>query len=48
MTQGNQDPVEWNDIIGSGARKEELARQFWGQQLTAQNRYCGGYVAHWL
>ena len=28
MTQGNQDPVEWNDIIGSGARKEELARQF--------------------
>lgn len=28
MTQGNQDPVEWNDIIGSGARKEELVRQF--------------------
>ena len=28
MTQGNQDPVEWNDIIGTGARKEELARQF--------------------
>lgn len=28
MTQGNQDPVEWNDIIGSGVRKEELARQF--------------------
>ena len=28
MTQGNQDPVEWNDIIGSSARKEELARQF--------------------
>lgn len=28
MTQGNQDPVEWNDIIGSAARKEELARQF--------------------
>ncbi|MCC8070582.1 MAG: type I restriction endonuclease subunit R [Bacteroidales bacterium] len=28
MTQGNQDPVEWNDIIGSAARKAELARQF--------------------
>lgn len=28
MTQGNQDPVEWNDIIGSAAHKEELARQF--------------------
>lgn len=28
MTQGNQDPVEWNDIIGSGVRKEELARHF--------------------
>ena len=28
MTQGNQDPVEWNDIIGSSAHKQELARQF--------------------
>lgn len=28
MTQGNQDPVEWNDIIGSNAHKIELARQF--------------------
>lgn len=28
MTQGNQDPVEWNDIIGPDARKEELARRF--------------------
>ena len=28
MTQGNQDPVEWNDIIGSPAHKEELARKF--------------------
>lgn len=28
MTQGNQDPVEWNEIIGSAAHKEELARQF--------------------
>ena len=28
MTRGNQDPVEWNDIIGPAARKEELARQF--------------------
>lgn len=28
MTQGNQDPVEWNDIIGSNAHKMELARQF--------------------
>lgn len=28
MTQGNQDPVEWNDIIGSSARKTELARLF--------------------
>jgi len=28
MTRGNQDPVEWNDIIGSATRKEELARQF--------------------
>lgn len=28
MTQGNQDPVEWNDIIGPPARKKELARQF--------------------
>ena len=28
MTQGNQDPVEWNDIIGSAAHKQELARQF--------------------
>lgn len=28
MTQGNQDPAEWNDIIGSAAHKQELARQF--------------------
>lgn len=28
MTQGNQDPVEWNDIIGSAAHKQEFARQF--------------------
>lgn len=28
MTQGNQDPVEWYDIIGSNARKEEMARLF--------------------
>jgi len=28
MTQGNQDPVEWNDIIGSAEHKKELARQF--------------------
>ena len=28
MTQGNQDPAEWNDIIGSAAHKEELARKF--------------------
>lgn len=28
MTQGNQDPSEWNDIIGSAAHKQELARQF--------------------
>lgn len=28
MTQGNQDPEEWNEIIGSGARKDELARRF--------------------
>ena len=28
MTRGNQDPVEWNDIIGPATRKEELARQF--------------------
>ncbi len=28
MTQGNQDPAEWNDIIGSSAHKQELARQF--------------------
>lgn len=28
MTQGNQDPVEWNDIIGSATHKEELARKF--------------------
>lgn len=28
MTQGNQDPVEWNDIIGSSAHKQELARKF--------------------
>lgn len=28
MTQGNQDPVEWNDIIGSSVHKQELARQF--------------------
>ena len=28
MTQGNQDPVEWNDIIGSAAHKQELARRF--------------------
>lgn len=28
MTQGNQDPAEWNDIIGSPAHKQELARQF--------------------
>lgn len=28
MTQDNQDPVEWNDIIGSAAHKAELARQF--------------------
>lgn len=28
MTQGNQDPVEWNDIIGSSAHKQELARLF--------------------
>lgn len=28
MTQGNQDPAEWNDIIGSSAHKQVLARQF--------------------
>ena len=28
MTQGNQDPAEWNEIIGSAAHKQELARQF--------------------
>ena len=28
MTQGNQDPAEWNDIIGSSAYKQELARRF--------------------
>lgn len=28
MTQGNQDPAEWNDIIGSSVHKQELARQF--------------------
>ncbi len=28
MTQGNQDPAEWNDIIGSPTHKQELARQF--------------------
>lgn len=28
MTQGNQDPAEWNDIIGSSAHKQELARLF--------------------
>ncbi len=28
MTQGNQDPVEWNDIIGNASHKIELARQF--------------------
>lgn len=28
MTQGNQDPAEWNDIIGSAAHKEQLAREF--------------------
>lgn len=28
MTQGNQDPAEWNDIIGSPAHKQDLARQF--------------------
>lgn len=28
MTSGNQDPVEWADIIGSAAHKEQLARDF--------------------
>ena len=28
MTSGNQDPVEWHDIIGNKNRKEELARKF--------------------
>lgn len=28
MTQGNQDPAEWNDIIGSSVHKQALARQF--------------------
>lgn len=28
MTQGNNDPEEWQSIIGGRARREELARQF--------------------
>ncbi|MDO4327626.1 MAG: type I restriction endonuclease subunit R [bacterium] len=28
MTQGNQDPEEWREIIGNKAHKEELARKF--------------------
>ena len=28
MTQGNNDPEEWREIIGKKARKEELARKF--------------------
>lgn len=28
MTQGNNDPEEWREIIGNRARKEELARKF--------------------
>ena len=28
MTQGNNDPEEWREIIGNKARKEELARKF--------------------
>jgi len=28
MTQGNNDPEEWREIIGGKARKEELAAKF--------------------
>lgn len=28
MTQGNNDPEEWREVIGNKAKKEELARQF--------------------
>ena len=28
MTQGNNDPEEWREIIGNKARKDELARKF--------------------
>ena len=28
MTQGNNDPEEWREIIGNKARKDELARRF--------------------
>lgn len=30
MTQGNNDPEEWREIIGNKAHKEELARKFKG------------------
>lgn len=28
MTQGNQDPEEWKDIIGNKVKRDELAREF--------------------
>ena len=28
MTQGNNDPEEWREIIGNKAHKEDLARKF--------------------
>ena len=34
MTQGNNDPEEWREIIGNKARKDELARNFKDNKST--------------
>lgn len=48
MTQGNNDPEEWREILGNKARKEELAQKIQGQYLPFENCYCGGYVVDGL
>ena len=45
MTQGNNDPEEWRQIIGNKAHKDDLARKFKDNDSPPENCHRGGYVA---
>ena len=44
MTQGNNDPEEWREIIGNKSHKEELARKFKDNSSPMKIAIGGGYV----